>query len=172
MKATGMIRRIDDLGRIVIPKEIRKNLKIRDGESLEIFLDNNYILLKKYSPVESLIEIANRYIDAATDIFKCNIFITDNDRFVATSGSLKKNYLGQNIGSFISEVIESKKKAEGSGEFQLIDNLIVGGYYYIIPINFNGDNIGTIGSFGNEPFDDIKISILMLGGQILCKYIE
>ena len=56
MKATGVVRRIDDLGRIVIPKEIRKTLRIKDGESVEIFLENDNIVLKKYSPIEVLPE--------------------------------------------------------------------------------------------------------------------
>lgn len=64
MKATGVVRRVDDLGRIVIPKEIRRNLRIRDGESLEIFVDNNDIVLKKFSIMKNVDEYASNLVDS------------------------------------------------------------------------------------------------------------
>ena len=63
MKTTGIIRRIDDLGRIVIPKELRKSLRIKNGDSLEIFVDQEDIILKKYSPIESIEEAAIKYVE-------------------------------------------------------------------------------------------------------------
>ena len=77
MKSTGVIRRIDELGRIVIPKEIRKNLRIKNGESLEIFLDGDTILLKKYSQIESLKNVSIDYVEAFNQIIKHNIIVTD-----------------------------------------------------------------------------------------------
>ena len=64
MKTTGIIRRIDDLGRLVIPKELRRSLRIKNGESLEIFVEGEDIILKKYSPMESIEEAASKYVDS------------------------------------------------------------------------------------------------------------
>ena len=95
MKTTGVIRRIDELGRIVIPKEIRKSLRIKNGESLEVYLDGDSIILKKFSQIESLESISVDYVEAFNQIIKHNIIVTDRDKVVAVSGPLKKKYLGK-----------------------------------------------------------------------------
>ena len=82
MKTTGIIRRIDELGRIVIPKELRKNLRIDNGESLEIFVDEESIILKKYSPIENLNTIAERYVNVFNQVIKHNIIVTDINKIV------------------------------------------------------------------------------------------
>ena len=92
MKTTGVIRRIDELGRIVIPKEIRKSLRIKNGESLEVYLDGDSIILKKFSQIESLESISVDYVEAFNQIIKHNIIVTDRDKVVAVSGPLKKKY--------------------------------------------------------------------------------
>ena len=97
MKTTGIIRRIDELGRIVIPKEIRKNLRIKNGESLEIYLENDSIILKKYSQIESLKNVSIDYVEAFNQIIKHNIIVTDRDKVVAVSGPFKKKYLDKEI---------------------------------------------------------------------------
>ena len=76
MKTTGVIRRIDELGRIVIPKEIRKSLRIKNGESLEVYLDGDSIILKKFSQIESLESISVDYVEAFNQIIKHNIIVT------------------------------------------------------------------------------------------------
>ena len=93
MKTTGVVRKIDDLGRIVIPKEIRRTLKIRDGESLEIFVDKEMIALKKYSTMEDLQEVTRKLLDAISNTTSKNIFVTDRDKVIAGSGELKKKFL-------------------------------------------------------------------------------
>jgi AbrB family transcriptional regulator (stage V sporulation protein T) len=100
MKSTGVVRRVDDLGRIVIPKEIRRTLRIREGEALEIFVDNEDIILKKYSPMESIEDAAARYVDSFNQVIKHSVIVTDKDRVIAASGSLKKRYLGKQITEF------------------------------------------------------------------------
>ena len=92
MKTTGIIRRIDELGRIVIPKEIRKNLRIKNGESLEIFVDDEDIILKRYSPVESLDTIALKFVNTFNQVIKHNVIVTDRNKVIAIAGPLKKKY--------------------------------------------------------------------------------
>ena len=80
MKSTGVVRRIDELGRIVIPKEIRKNMRIKSGDNLEIFLEGDNILLRKYSPIETLENVTENYVESFNQVLKHNIIVTDRDK--------------------------------------------------------------------------------------------
>ena len=89
MKATGIVRRIDDLGRLVIPKEIRRTLKIRESEPLEIFTDRNgEIILKKYSPIGELSAFAKQYAESLSQMLGCLAGICDMDQVVASAGNV------------------------------------------------------------------------------------
>lgn len=90
MKSTGVVRRIDDLGRIVLPKEIRKTLRIREGESLEIYTNEEEIILKKFTSASDLKEISQSLIDTIASTIKSNIFIADRDNIIAGSRRLEK----------------------------------------------------------------------------------
>ena len=92
MKATGIVRRIDDLGRVVIPKEIRRTLRLREGTPLEIFTDREgEIILKKYSPMMELNAFASQYADAMAQSTGLMVCITDRDQVIAASGGAKKD---------------------------------------------------------------------------------
>ena len=92
MKATGIVRRIDELGRVVIPKEIRKTLRIHEGENVEIFVDTSEnIILKKFSVMKKLEDFAQNLTDVVNSYIKHNIIITDTDSIIATSGEYKKS---------------------------------------------------------------------------------
>jgi AbrB family transcriptional regulator (stage V sporulation protein T) len=109
MKATGIVRRIDDLGRVVIPKEIRRTLRIREGDPLEIFVAREgEVILKKYSPISELGHFAVEYADALYDSIHFPVFICDRDEIIAVSGESKKDYLNKSIGSHIEEAIENR----------------------------------------------------------------
>ena len=93
MKATGIVRRIDDLGRVVIPKEIRRTLRIREGDPLEIFTDREgEIILKKYSPIGELGAFAKEYAESLAYSTGHGVCITDRDQVIATAGGIKKRY--------------------------------------------------------------------------------
>ena len=83
MKLAGIVRRIDELGRIVIPKEIRKTLHIKNGENLEIFTQNDNIVLKKYSELGNLKELSDTITKSLNQLLKENILITDTDKFIS-----------------------------------------------------------------------------------------
>ena len=88
MKATGIVRRIDDLGRIVIPKEIRRNMRLREGDAMEIFLEDNCVCLKKYSPSEEdLATRCQKYISGRGAYIKAINFINDTTVVLFTNGS-------------------------------------------------------------------------------------
>ena len=96
MKSTGVIRRIDELGRIVIPKEIRRNLGIRDGENVEIFTDSDSIILKKYYRMSTSTDLANSLCELINSEFNYKIMITDREKIIATSG-FKESILNKNL---------------------------------------------------------------------------
>ena len=94
MKATGVVRRIDDLGRIVIPKEIRKVLRIKEGDPIEIFTGREgEVIIKKYSPIGELSEFATDYAETLAKTTGHIACITDKDSVIAVSGGARKEYL-------------------------------------------------------------------------------
>ncbi|WJH36371.1 stage V sporulation protein T [Paenibacillus sp. CC-CFT747] len=148
MKATGIVRRIDDLGRVVIPKEIRRTLRIREGDPLEIFVDRDgEVILKKYSPIGELGDFAKEYADSLYESTGHLIMITDRDNVIAVSGGSKKDYLDKQIGSLIETSMENRKSAveSGSGSYELIKGMEESYSSYVIaPIVAGGDPIGSV----------------------------
>lgn len=111
MKATGVVRRIDDLGRVVIPKEIRKTLRIKEGDPLEIFTDKEgEIILKKYSPIGELTEFATGYAETLAKTTGHIACITDKDTVIAVSGGSKKEFLEQDISEELEKIMDDKEK--------------------------------------------------------------
>ena len=147
MKTTGIIRRIDDLGRIVIPKELRRNLRIKNGDTLEVFVDVDNIILKKYSPMESIEDAAVKYVDSFNKVIKHNILVCDKDKVIAVSGSLKKNYMGKNISEFTDHSIERRDSfvCRQKKMFSFVDGIEDLGYYSFSSIvSSNGDTLGAV----------------------------
>ncbi len=151
MKTTGIIRRIDDLGRIVIPKEIRRNLRINNGDSLEVFVDDDTIILKKYSPIESVEDAAVKYVESLRDVIKHNVIITDKDKVIAASNSIKKKYLGKNISDFCYRSIERRDSfvERQKKSFEFVDGIEEFGFYSFSSIVCNGDTLGSVIIFSN-----------------------
>ncbi len=176
MKATGIVRRIDDLGRIVIPKEIRRTFRIREGESLEIFIDdNNNIILKKHSPMEPLKEFALKYVESIYPLIKQNIIITDRDKILAVAGPDKEKYTGKYISQYLEDFllrrdnfVEKYKK-----EVEFTPGVKEEAIYSISPIVVNGDAIGLVIIFTNN--DDttfIENKTTNIAAQFLSKNVE
>lgn len=175
VKTTGLVRRIDELGRIVIPKDIRKALRLKDGESVEIFLENDNILLKKYSPLENLNVFYENYVSSLHSSLGKNVFIIDRDKIVASSGDLKKKYLNVNISSKMDEIVQNRDiliKNEKDKIF-LGDNLVEEGYYVVAPIIVNGDAIGAVIILSlDKVLEEIDIKTITIAATFLGKYIE
>ena len=109
MKATGVVRRIDDLGRIVLPKELRRTMRIKEGESLEIYTDgDNKIVLKKYSPVNQMTDFVKEFTESMSTTNKRNIIITDNEKIVAASGDFKVDLTGKKISKELEERLKNR----------------------------------------------------------------
>ncbi|WP_080843590.1 stage V sporulation protein T [Cytobacillus gottheilii] len=154
MKATGIVRRIDDLGRVVIPKEIRRTLRIREGDPLEIFVDRDgEVILKKYSPISELSDFAKEYAEALYDSLGNAILICDRDTYIAVAGGSKKDYLNKNISDLIEKTLEDRSSVlvTQSGDISIVDgNTESVASYTIGPIVANGDPIGAVVIFAKE----------------------
>lgn len=109
MKATGIVRRIDDLGRVVIPKEIRRTLRIREGDPLEIFTDREgEIILKKYSPIGELSSFAKQYAESLSQTMGCLVCVCDTDQVIASSGNGKKDLQDKYISKQLERILEER----------------------------------------------------------------
>ena len=116
MKATGIVRRIDDLGRVVIPKEIRKTLRIKEGTPLEIFTDREgEIILKKYSPIGELNVFAKEYAEALAQSSGMVACITDHDQVVAAAGQGSREYMGKPISKALEDAITERSSVFANG---------------------------------------------------------
>jgi AbrB family transcriptional regulator, stage V sporulation protein T len=177
MKATGIVRRIDDLGRVVIPKEIRRTLRIREGDPLEIFVDRDgEVILKKYSPISELGDFAKEYADALYDSLGHPVLICDRDSYIAVSGGSKKEYLNKNISQLLEKIMEDRSSVlhtEG-GEIQLIDgNEEEAQSYTVGPIVANGDPIGAVVIFTKEgTLSEVEHKAVETAAGFLAKQME
>lgn len=174
MKATGVVRRIDELGRIVIPKEIRKTLRIKDGENLEIYIDNDTIILKKYSSIHNLEELAQKLTDTISNLLKKNVLIADNDNIVAISGELKKIYLGEKISEELETAIKKRSQVleKSIKPIKLSEKEETGSYTYA-PIIVNGDALGIVLILSKkEPLSEAEEQIVKIVANFLAKHLE
>jgi len=162
MKATGIVRRIDDLGRVVIPKEIRRTLRIREGDPLEIFVDRDgEVILKKYSPIGELGDFAKEYAESLFESTNHTTLITDRDNIIAVAGGSKKEYLDKSIGSLVEECMENRKTSieTNSGTYEIgRDNQETISSFVVAPIVAGGDPIGTVVMLSKD--ENTKMSIL------------
>ena len=165
MKATGVVRKIDDLGRIVIPKEVRRTLRINRGDPLELYIDSDSnIIFKKYSLIEEISKIINCLCEAMYKIVDLPILICNNEKVVTVSGISKKEYLNRRLAPFISEFVSLK-------DIYICDNnpdsraiFPVEGIkkeaLLIAPINLNKNSIGTIIVLKNNKESQISIDFI------------
>ena len=110
MRATGIVRRIDELGRVVIPKEIRRTLRIREGDPLEIFTDHDgEVVLKKYSPIGEIASIAKDYTDSLHRTLGHVALISDRDAVVSSSGAAKREYVEKSLSPEIDQVLQGRQ---------------------------------------------------------------
>lgn len=150
MKATGIVRRIDELGRVVIPKEIRRTLRIRESDPLEIFTDREgEIILKKYSPIGELSTFARQYAECLAQVSGCLSCVCDMDQIVAAAGAGKKEFQDQHISAALQKALEGRNQISannGERAFIPVINGQVEEYVWeiIAPIVCEGDVVGGV----------------------------
>lgn len=148
MKATGIVRRIDDLGRVVIPKEIRRTLRIREGDPLEIFVDRDgEVILKKYSPISELGDFAREYAESLSESTGHIALISDRDTIITVSGASKKEYLDKAVGALLEQCMDNRKimLESGEGTYEIMRDINEKlSSFVAAPIIAGGDPIGTV----------------------------
>ena len=183
MKATGVVRRIDDLGRIVIPKEIRKVLRIKEGDPLEVFTDREgQVILKKYSPIGELSEFAAGYAETLSKTTGHIACITDKDTIIAVSGGSKKEFLEQDISPELEQLMEDKEvytSKENSDVAMPItkndNNERKYNAQVVYPIISNGDTIGTVilmSKEANQRMNDVEKKVAQSAATFLGTQME
>lgn len=149
MKATGIVRRIDDLGRVVIPKEIRRTMRIREGDPLEIFTERDgEVIFKKYSPIGELGDFASDYAETLAKTSGRAAVITDKDNVIAVSGAPKRELAEKRISHDLEKLMEDKTSFVLSGDSAVKLPVLDGMDKYtagvVYPIISEGDSIGTV----------------------------
>jgi AbrB family transcriptional regulator, stage V sporulation protein T len=162
MKATGIVRRIDDLGRVVIPKEIRRTLRIREGDPLEIFVDRDgEVILKKYSPIGELGDFAKEYAESLYESTGHITLISDRDTLIAVAGASKKEYLDKQVGPMLESCMDGRKIVieTNTGSYEISkDHVETISTFVIAPIIAGGDPIGTVVLLNRD--ESVKMSQL------------
>lgn len=181
MKATGIVRRIDDLGRVVIPKEIRRTLRIREGDPLEIFVDREgEVILKKYSPIGELGDFAKEYADSLYETTGHIACIADRDVIIAVAGASKKEYLNKALGPVAEQAMEERKTIVSSGESSILkeadaDDKNKISTLVIAPIIAEGDPIGVVILMSKDPASkmaELELKLAETAAGFLAKQME
>ncbi len=181
VKATGIVRRIDDLGRVVIPKEIRRTLRIRESDPLEIFTDHEgAIILKKYSPIGELGSFAKQYAESLSQVSGHLALIADRDQIIAAAGSNSKQVLGKSVSKALEEKMNSRETVctsrsdkdyvsvteDESEEYQ---------HEVIIPIITQGDVIGAVvllSAKAGDEMNEVEMKLAQSAAGFLGKQME
>jgi AbrB family transcriptional regulator (stage V sporulation protein T) len=186
MKATGIVRRIDDLGRVVIPKEIRRTLRIREGDPLEIFVDREgEVILKKYSPIGELGDFAKEYADSLYETTGHISMIADRDVIIAVAGANKREFLSKPVGKAIERAIDERNtlvmndleapEDENMHVIQNDDREYTIKAQVISPIITQGDPIGAVVIVSKDTgakMGDMEVKLAETASGFLAKQME
>lgn len=180
MKATGIVRRIDDLGRVVIPKEIRRTMRIREGDPLEIFTDKDgEVIFKKYSPIGELGEFASQYAETLAKISGLAACVTDRDSVIAVSGIPKREVADKRVSLDLEKIMGEKtsyvQTPGTTKKIPLIDGIDKYSVSVVEPIISEGDSIGSVVFFSadqNVTASEVETKLAQSAASFLGKQME
>lgn len=181
MKATGIVRRIDELGRVVIPKEIRSTLRLKSGDPLEIFTDRDELMLKKYSPIATLEKLSEGTAKSLSDLSGHIAVICDTDEVLHASGKGQRGFDGKGLSNKMEKIMRERKSylanlAEGGDVISITDDGSEGvTAQVIVPIICNGDCLGAVALISTEQGAKIENSackLAQLSATILANQFE
>lgn len=175
MKATGIVRRIDELGRIVIPKEIRRVLKIREGDPIEIFTDSDAVVLKKYARIRELGDYADVYCQALTGALGFSAAVTDTETVLFASGTLKKQLLKAPLSEAFVERMRSRQTTLAPEGFALLAGDAPALRIAAVPVTSGGDVFGSVLIATDDTrlkLTETELSILKTAALYLGKQLE
>ena len=183
MKATGIVRRIDDLGRVVIPKEIRRTMRIREGDPLEIYTDREgEVIFKKYSPIGELSAFAAQYADTLHKTCSMAVLICDRDAVIASAGVPRKEYADKPLSDALEKMMENRSLYVWREGDERLNALRDGGHFLscVMPILSEGDIIGCVASLMETENDrhrenlnvDLESKLIQTAAGFLGKQLE
>ncbi len=182
MKATGIVRRIDDLGRVVIPKEIRRTMRIREGDPLEIYTDREgEVIFKKYSPIGELASFAAQYAETLHKTCNLSVVICDRDAVIAVSGLPRRDYAEKPLSHELETLMESRAffaHAEGTEPKAILRDAESAAIRCAMPIVSDGDIVGCVISADSDPAahdrpaPDIESKLIQTAANFLGKQLE
>ncbi len=186
MKATGIVRRIDDLGRVVIPKEIRRTMRIREGDPLEIYTDREgKVIFKKYSPIGELASFATQYAETLHRICSLAVVICDRDAIIACAGVPKKDYSEKPLSAELEHVMEGRSLfvyREGDTPMPVLGEDSPFSVSCAMPIISEGDVVGCVASVldrsrdrdarRDAPTGDVETKLVLTAAGFLGKQLE
>ncbi len=180
MKATGIVRRIDDLGRVVIPKEIRRTMRIKEGDPLEIFTDREgEVIFKKYSPIGELSAFAAQYAETLHKICDLSVVVCDRDAVIACAGVPRRELMDKGISSGLEQVIEKRsfyQYKQGADTVSVTED----GNHTVscaMPIISQGDLIGCVcsvisGQTADGQPGETEIKLIQTAANFLARQLE
>jgi AbrB family transcriptional regulator (stage V sporulation protein T) len=177
MKATGIVRRIDELGRIVVPKEIRRTLRIREGDPLEVYTDREgEIILKKYSPVGELVNFASQYAKVLSETTGKLVCITDKDHVIAAFGPGKKELENQPISRALERAINDRQDMLRTGQMDILpitehDRTTYEGQAISV-VNVYGDALGAVILLGQDEMSSMEATLVKTTANFLGSIME
>ena len=182
MKATGIVRRIDDLGRVVIPKEIRRTMRIREGDPLEIYTDREgEVIFKKYSPIGELAVFAGEYAETLYKTCSLSVVICDRDAVIATAGVPRKEFADKALSEDLERLIEARTLYVHRDGAETISPIADGGSLHVrcaMPILAEGDIVGCVVSLGGAqedkkaPAPDVETKLIQTAAGFLGRQLE
>ena len=174
IKTTGIIRRIDELGRIVVPKEMRNTLKIRDGENIEILLEEDNIILKKHSKIEGALGYTNTLASLLNNLTNNQIFITDREKIIATSGLIAEGLLYEELSKELMVIIDKRENFFSSliSSVSLVNNKVLEGYFIIVPIVSSADSIGLVIFYNEETISEDNKLLAKFAAELISNKVD
>lgn len=179
MKATGIVRRIDDLGRVVIPKEIRRTMRIREGDPLEIFTEKDgEVIFKKYSPVGELTDFASQICETLNKTTGCITAVSDRDNIISVFGIPKRELFEKRISQELEQLLEERQmyqRRAGEHGISPIDGTCAYSVAIAAPILAGGDLMGSVlflTSEGASPLGEVENKLAQMVSRFLGKQME
>lgn len=179
MKATGIVRRIDDLGRVVIPKEIRRTMRIREGDPLEIYTEKDgEVIFKKYSPMGELSDFAVQICESLNKSTDCIAAVCDRDTIIAISGASKREFVDKRVSQELEDLMDTRKAyqlEQGGQNLPVIDHDEKYCISVAAPILSEGDILGSVIFIvprGATPATEVEIKLAHTVAAFLGKQME
>ncbi len=183
MKATGIVRRIDDLGRVVIPKEIRRTMRIREGDPLEIYTDREgEVIFKKYSPIGELNTFASQYAETLSKTCNMSVLVCDRDAVIAVGGVSKREYMDKSLSKGLDNIMQGRSiyRYSSDNEEKIYPTADEGSLFVscAMPIISEGDVIGCVVSLFEEGGKkdsvsaDVEVKLISTAASFLGKQME